>query len=133
MKIERPRLHKLLERSLETGDAAPLQAALQETPAAEVESFLSSVDASKRRDIEKLLGASAQQSGSVGQASAPASVTSGRSVVDVRAQKQNPWWKAVQADALPPVIHPEPLRDVDVHGERFTKDDVASLLRSIGR
>ncbi len=132
MKIERPRLHKLLERSLETGDAAPLKAALQETTAAEVESLLSSVDASKRRDIEKLLGASVQSS-SVGQASAPANVTSGRSIVDVRAQKQNPWWKAVQAEPLAAVIHPEPLRDVDVHGERFTKDDVASMLRSIGR
>lgn len=128
MKIERPRLQKLLERSLETGDAAPLKAALQETPAAEVESFLSSVDATKRRDIEKLLGAPAS---SVGQAVPVAGPRS--SVVDVRAQKQNPWWKAVQAEPLPPAIHPEPLRDVEVHGERFTKDDVASMLRSIGR
>jgi hypothetical protein len=125
MKIERPRLQKLLERSLETGDAAPLKAALQETTAAEVESFLSSVDAGKRRDIEKLLGAPVSSIGT--------SPLTGKSVVDVRAQKQNPWWKAVQAQPLPALIHPEPLRDVDVHGERFTKDDVASMLRSIGR
>ena len=125
MKIERPRLQKLLERSLETGDAAPLQAALQETPAAEVESFLSSVDAAKRRDIEKLLGGQP-----MGQTSAPGA---GRSILDVRAQKQNPWWKAVQAPPLGAPIHQEPLRDVDVHGERFTKDDVASMLRSLTR
>lgn len=129
MKIERPRLHKLLERSLETGDVAPLRAALEEAPAAEVESFLSSVETSKRRQVEKLL----VSAGSAGSTGVGAAGVAGRSIVDVRAHKQNPWWKAVQADPLPPAIHPEPLRDVEVHGERFTKDDVASMLRSIGR
>lgn len=128
MKIERPRhLQKLLERSLETGDAGPLRAALQETPAVELESFLSSVDAPKRKDLEKLLGLGRDST---------SPVTGGKSVVDVRAQKQNPWWKAVQADPAAPLgapIHPEPPRDIEVHGERFTKDDVASLLRSMGR
>jgi hypothetical protein len=51
----------------------------------------------------------------------------------VRALKRQPWWGGVQADALPPPIHPQPPKDIDVLGERFTSDDVASLLRAISR
>lgn len=117
-------LETLLARSLETGDAGPLQAALAQTPAAEVESFLSSVDGRRRRDVEKLLAQVTQRL-----VEAPA----GRRVHDVRASRQQPWWGAVKADPLPAPLHLEPTKDIDVHGERFSKDDVASLLRTIAR
>ena len=132
VKIERPRnLQKLLERSLETGDAGPLKAALAQTPPAEVQSFLSTVDAQKRRDVEKLLGTEALPAGL--RPLETGAVTGGRRVHDVRALKQQPWWGAVKADPLPALLHPEPTKDVEVHGERFTKDDVASMLRSVAR
>lgn len=135
MKIERPtpRLQKLLERSLETGDSAPLKAALEETQQtapSELETFLSSVDSARRKELERLLGMDADR---------PAPATGaggGQRIHDVRAHRQNPWWKGVTPDPSHPLaspIHPEPARDVEVHGEKFTKDDVASLLRSIGR
>lgn len=52
---------------------------------------------------------------------------------DVRAQTQRAWWSGVKADPLPLPLHPEPPKDVDVHGERLSKDDVLSLLRSVSR
>ena len=139
MKIERPRhLQKLLERSLETGDAGPLEAALAQTPAADVQTFLSSVDAQKRKDIEKLLAKETVLRGDrlavPGVEDDSAGVaTPGRRIHAVRARKHQPWWQAVKADPLPSPIHPEPARDIEIRGERFSKDDVASMLRLINR
>ena len=47
-------------------------------------------------------------------------------------QKKSPWFAGVKAE-LPALIHQEPPRDVTVAGQRFSKDDVASILRSVGR
>jgi hypothetical protein len=132
MKIEGRR--QQIRAALEQGaDAASLKKLMDTTgaTAADVKSVLDELGdkfaSDKRSTVEKLLGFTGETPTLTG-AEGPAS---GRRVHDVRAEKKKPWWSGLANPGAP--IHPEPARDVDVHGERFSKDDVTSLLRSIGR
>jgi hypothetical protein len=117
-------------------DPARLRELMKSTgaSAAEVQSVLDEMGdrfaPDARRSVERFL---AQESFATPERTASGVVTGGKRIHDVRAQKHQPWWKGVVADPLPAPLHPEPARDVEVHGERFTKDDVVSLLRSLGR
>jgi hypothetical protein len=79
-----------------------------------------------RRAIERLLAQDGAR-----EPSAPTSAAPAQRVHDVRAARLRPWWSAVRADPLPPPLYPEPARDVEVNGERITKQDLADLLRSL--
>lgn len=148
MKIDARRAHiqqalqKSLEKGLETGlgkglekglDATRLRQLIADTGAtpAEVRDVLQSLgDAfgtESRKTAERLLSMESGRASST----AP-SVEPGRRLHDVRALRSQPWWSGVEA-SLPAPLFPEPPRDVDVHGERFSKDDVASLLRGLAR
>lgn len=91
----------------------------QATPA-EIRSVLEEMG-TKLPDIEKLLG---RESPRTLDAPTPGL---GQKAHDVRAKKQ-PWWSGLPTPAL---LHPEPPRDVEVHGEKLSKDDVSSMLRSL--
>ena len=131
MKIEGRR--QQIRTALEQGaDAASLKKLMETTgaTAAEVKSVLDELGdkfaSDKRSAVEKLLGFSHETT--LTGAEGPAS---GRRVHDVRAEKKKPWWSGLANTGTP--LHPEPARDVDVHGEKFSKDAVTSMLRSIGR
>ena len=132
VKIERANLRQLIETGLQRGlDAKGLHSLLEgnEVSPAEIKEVLSELAPEKRRAAEKLLAIEP----SVFRRGIVETTVPGRRIHDVRAQKREPWWSGVHADPLPALLHPEPSRDVDVHGERFTKDDVTSMLRSLAR
>jgi hypothetical protein len=81
------------------------------------------LSAEQRSAIEKLLAQDLPHT-----VEAP---SGGKRLHDLRAEKRKPWWSGLAAVGTP--LHPEPTRDVEVHGERVTKDDLASLLRSLAR
>ncbi len=125
MKIEgrREQIRRAIEQGLDVGKLQDLMKTTGATPA-EVKSVLDELgDRFERRsDVERLLAMPVAIEPSTG----------GRRVHQVRAEKRKPWWSGV-ADVPGTPLHPEPPRDIEVHGERFSKDDVASMLRSLGR
>jgi hypothetical protein len=140
MKIDgrHARIAQALEKGLESGPlgARELRAILEATGAtpAEVQAVLDELGdrftSEKRRGIERLLS---QESLRTSEQTGSGLTVPGRRVHDLRASKQGPWWEGVAADPLPPPLFPEPTRDIEVEGERFTKDDVLSLLRQVGK
>ena len=128
MKIEGRRAQ--FQKAIEAGPDAvrALVAALvaEGVPAAEIREVLDAFGAEKRAPIEALL---AQQVVRTLSPSTAEQSSSGRRVVDVRADKKQPWWSGLPSVGTP--VHPEPARDVEVQGERFSKDDVVTMLRGI--
>ena len=124
MKIE-GRVRAQIWKALESGlDAARLQELYRAgaTPA-DVRAVVDELaDDEARSRAEKLLAVETPRTLEVS--------TGGARAHDIRAQKKKPWWSGLDT---PAPIHEEPARDVEIHGERFTKDDVASMLRNIGR
>ena len=120
MKIEGRRAQ--IVKALEAGDAAALQKLAAEAPA-DVKAVLAERPEFDRSSVERLLGQEFART-----VEAP---VAGKKIHDVRSDKRKPWWSGLSASTAP--IHPEPTRDVDVHGERFSKDDVQTMLRAIGR
>lgn len=54
----------------------------------------------------------------------------GARVHQVRAQRHKPWFKAMTGQPpLPPPLFPEPPRDVEVAGEKLTRDELARMVR----
>lgn len=136
MKIDARHAH--IQQALERGlDATRLRELIESTGAtpADVREVLEALgdrfSGESRRSVERLLS----QAGTHALTASPAGADAapGLRVHDLRARRHQPWWGAVQADPLPRSLHPEPARDVEVHGERFSKDDVASLLRQLAR
>ena len=93
-------------------------------PAADVTAALDAFSGDERANIERLLTHELPRT--------VEPMTAGKKAHDLRAEKRTPWWAGVST-ALPAPLHPEPARDVEVAGVKFTKDDVTSMLRSIGR
>lgn len=51
----------------------------------------------------------------------------------IRAQKHKPWFGAIaDKPALPVPLFPEPPRDVEIAGNKLTRDELALLLRGVG-
>jgi hypothetical protein len=125
MKIEGRR--ERLVHALET--AQDVKTVVSSTPAAEVAAVLEELSPARRSTIEALLASTSSHT------IAPPSA--GQKAHQVRALKQ-PWWTGLQAPlglGGPPagLADALPTRDVEAHGERFSKDDVASMLRSLAR
>src|SRR5688572_2657113 len=79
----------------------------------------------KRRAVERLLAQEVTGKRSMGP-------VSGSQPHVIRAQKHEPWFKAVKdAPDLGPVIHDEPARDIEVLGEKITREDLRQMLKRV--
>lgn len=81
--------------------------------------------ADERRALERLLSIEDSRS-------FKAPPTKGPKVVDIRAAKHRPWFAAVKdPPALGTPLFQEPARDVEILGERISKDELRAMLRRL--
>jgi hypothetical protein len=124
---------KAVQKALEQTDVSSLDTLTRSTGATAdeirevIEQNADAFRPESRKAVEKLLA----QEVTSKRLPAPGP-TSGSQPHVIRANKQQPWFKAVKNPPnLGPLIHREPARDVEVLGEKMTKEDLRLMLKRV--